>query len=116
MMPKKDKQKPVITYVSIPDGFEIQYGQTSLAPIYLNASDNVGIFQKVYQIDPEGPTYPAGPEMEKNKSFWGATDLWEVNKYTADISELERGPHILRYTVYDKERNSATKEITFHII
>jgi hypothetical protein len=112
----KDKEAPVITYISIPDGYVIEYGQTVLSQIYLDATDNVGIYQKVYQIDPCGPTYPAGPQQGKNCSVWSATDFWEVNKFQADISALEPGPHVLRYTVYDRARNETTKEITFYIV
>lgn len=111
----KDKEAPVITYISIPDGYVIQYGQTSLYPVYLEATDNDGIFQKVYQVNPCAPTYPAGPTMGKNCDYASATDLWEVNKFHLNISGLERGSHTLRYTVYDRARNETTLEITFYI-
>lgn len=111
----KDNDPPIITGISIEDGYVIQYGQTTLYPVYLDAVDNSEIFQKVYQVDPCGPTYPAGPQMGKNCSYSSATDLWEVNQYYLSIQGLQRGPHILRYTVYDRERNETSEEITFYI-
>jgi len=90
---------------------------TKLYPVYLEATDNSEVYQKVYQVNPCGPTYPAGPTMEKNCSFSGATDLWTpTSKYYLNIEGLERGPHTLRYTVYDRARNETTLEITFYIV
>src|SRR5688500_12510878 len=100
----KDNEPPIITSVSTEDGYVVSYGQSSIY-VHMDAVDNVEVYQKIYQVDPCGPTYPAGPQMGKNCSYSGATDFWEVNWYYLNIQGLERGPHTLRYTVYDRARN-----------
>lgn len=108
---QKDKEPPVIESVRVPGSFSLLAGDM---PITACASDNVGVFQIILQIDPIGKTWPAGTNMDKNKAFWQETDLY-IDCYTAyaELEGLEPGEHTLRVTVYDRARNETSEEITF---
>lgn len=107
---KPDKEPPVIS------GAHIYYNSLGdYAVMSADVTDNVGVFQVIFQIDPCGPTYPAGAKMDRNCSYWGATDFWGNNTFTPDDLDLEPGTHTLRITAYDRARNETQVEIDFFV-
>ena len=112
----RDKEATVIESLHINNGQPVYFLYDIDVPVKACASDNVGVWQIILQIDPEGKTYPAGPTMEKNKAFWQETNLY-VNCFEAGAETygLAPGEHTLRATVYDRARNETTKEIKFYV-
>lgn len=116
----KDKEPPVIEDASINGGVPLPYGDFNIeVRVYVtdNLPDKTDIYQVIAQIDPCGPTYVAGPKMERNCSFWGATDFYKEGLYVfyADDLGLTPGEHTLRVTVYDRSKNETQTEIKFYV-
>jgi hypothetical protein len=110
----KDKEPPVIEFAHVNWGQPIPAGYDLGVPIGATVTDNTQVYQVIFQIEPVGKTYPAGPQMQKNVAYWQATDFYKQGRYefTPELN-LSAGTYTLRVTAYDQKRNEAQVEVQF---
>jgi hypothetical protein len=112
---KKDNEAPVISDVYVNWGQPIPAGYDLGIPIGATVTDNTQVYQVIFQIEPVGKTYPAGPQMHRNVAYWQATDFYKQGRYefTPDGLNLPVGTYTLRVTAYDPKRNETQVEVQF---